>query len=152
MKTTEAILPETNYRDIAEKIAERSMRGWDLYLAKRQLITKTGEDTYIVPSCTGRGSYAVRYGSDLEECSCTDYGVHGGKLPCKHLVAVSLLYATRRRVRSTCEMCGISSHKKTLVGIRGDRRRGGPRWCLPHHPDSLARAMLREDAIQGALS
>jgi hypothetical protein len=37
-----------------------------------------------------------------------------------------------------CEVCGVSSHEKTLVGLRNDRRRNGPRFCLPHHPDSMA--------------
>jgi hypothetical protein len=37
-----------------------------------------------------------------------------------------------------CEVCGVSSHVKTLVGLKNDRRRNGPRFCLPHHPDSMA--------------
>jgi hypothetical protein len=36
-----------------------------------------------------------------------------------------------------CEVCGVSSYAKTLVGLRNDRRRNGPRFCLPHHPDSM---------------
>jgi hypothetical protein len=37
-----------------------------------------------------------------------------------------------------CEVCGVSSHEKSLVGLRNDRRKGGPRFCLPHHPESMA--------------
>jgi hypothetical protein len=37
-----------------------------------------------------------------------------------------------------CEVCGVSSHEKTLVGLKNDRRRSGPRFCLPHHPESMA--------------
>jgi hypothetical protein len=37
-----------------------------------------------------------------------------------------------------CEVCGVSSNEKTLVGLRNDRRRNGPRFCLAHHPDSMA--------------
>jgi hypothetical protein len=135
------IVTEPTHGDIAEMIAARSMRGWNLYLAKRQLITQTDEDTYTVPA-SGDGTYTVCYGGKVESCECTDYGVHNGAgypgLPCKHLVAVALIYARRRRVHSHCEVCGVSSHKKTLVGLRNDRRRGGPKYCLSHHPESMS--------------
>jgi hypothetical protein len=36
-----------------------------------------------------------------------------------------------------CEVCGVSSYEKTLVGIRNDRRKDGPRFCVPHHPESM---------------
>ena len=42
------------------------------------------------------------------------------------------------REASRCEVCGFSSHEKALVGLRNDRRRNGPRFCLTHHPDSMA--------------
>ncbi len=51
---------------------------------------------------------------------------------------------------SRCEVCGVSSHEKTLVGLRNDRRPNGPRFCLPHHPDSLA-GSVRSVALVGAL-
>jgi hypothetical protein len=37
----------------------------------------------------------------------------------------------------TCEVCGVPATAVTLVGLKNDRRREGPRYCLPHHPDSL---------------
>jgi hypothetical protein len=40
-----------------------------------------------------------------------------------------------------CEVCGVSSHERTLVGLRNDRRNDGPRFCLPHHPESMAGAV-----------
>ena len=43
------ILSDEDEKTIAKMIAERAERGWDLYQAKRQMITKTGEDTYGVP-------------------------------------------------------------------------------------------------------
>jgi hypothetical protein len=49
-----------------------------------------------------------------------------------------------------CEVCGVSSHEKTLVGLRNDRRRNGPRFCLSHHPDSLA-GSVQTFAFVGAL-
>jgi hypothetical protein len=150
------IVDQASKKDIAEMIASRAMRGWDLYLAKRQLIARTGVDTYTVPASTGRKTYTVHYGGDAEDCECTDYGAHRSELACKHLVAVALIFARRRRVCSRCEVCGVSSREKTLVGLRNDRRRGGPKYCLPHHPDSLggeidriAQSIEREAQIQG---
>jgi hypothetical protein len=110
------IVDQTSRKDIAKMIDSRAMRGWDLYLAKRQLITQTDEDAYTVPA-SGDGTYTVCYGGKVESCECTDYGVHNGAgypgLPCKHLVAVALIYARRRRGHSHCEVCGVSSHEKT---------------------------------------
>jgi hypothetical protein len=63
--------------------------------------------------------------------------VHGDTIACKHLTAVALIYA-RRRVHSRCEVCGVGSDEKTLLGIRNDRRRDGPRYCLPHNPESMS--------------
>jgi hypothetical protein len=49
-----------------------------------------------------------------------------------------------------CEVCGVSSHVKTLVGLKNDRRRNGPRFCLPHHPDSMA-GCVRSGSLVEAL-
>jgi hypothetical protein len=95
-----ASLTESTYPDIAEMIASRAERGMQLYLSKRQLIIRTGEEFYLVPG-SGRRSYKVRYGGPVESCDCTDFGVHRDELACKHLTAVALLYATRRRRPST---------------------------------------------------
>ena len=89
-------LPKAPEKNIAEMIAERSMRGRQLYLTKRSLITKINEDTYTVPSGAGKGSYTVRYGGEVERCECIDYQVHRGLISCKHLVAVGVGNAARR--------------------------------------------------------
>jgi SWIM zinc finger len=147
------IVKEDTKKNIAWRslIAERADRGWDLHLRRRQLIAKTGEDTYRVPSCSGRGTYEVRYGNQVESCTCTDFQVH--HLACKHLVAVALLYARRRRVHSKCEVCGVGSDEKSLLGLRNDHHKGGPRYCLPHHPESMSQTFLSvENVILDRLS
>jgi len=100
------------------EIASRAERGWDLHLTKRQLIIQTDETTYSVPGSSAGSearSYTVHYGDgDLEECTCTDFRV--SDLSCKHIVAVALIYARRRRARSRCEQCGVSSGEKALLG------------------------------------
>ena len=88
-------------RGIEREITARAQRGWDLHLAKRQLITRAGKDTYYVPGTAGQ-TYIVRYGDAVESCSCTDSQVHGDRVACKHLVAVALLYAARRRPACPC--------------------------------------------------
>ena len=89
--------PEPPKPVLPEEITTRAERGWDLHLTKRQVITKIGEDTYTVPA-SNRGTYRVHYGGDapeLEDCTCIDFQVHG--ISCKHLTAVALLFAARRR-------------------------------------------------------
>jgi hypothetical protein len=54
------------------------------------------------------------------------------------------------RESGRCEVCGVSSHEKALVGLRNDRRRDGERFCLPHHPDSMA-GSVRSVSFVGAL-
>ena len=90
------IVAQTTTKNIGEMIAERGEHGWDLYLAKRQLITKTNEDTYTGPASTGPRRYSVEYGGERESCDCGDYQAHRGELSCQHPVAVALLYARRR--------------------------------------------------------
>ena len=55
-----AKLAETNYSDIAEMIASKAARGWDLYLSRHRRIQRLGEDTYSVSSSSsgGKDSYS----------------------------------------------------------------------------------------------
>jgi hypothetical protein len=88
-------------RNIPEMIAARAKRGRDLVLSSRQLIVRNGPETYLIPSATTKESYRVRYGGEVEKCTCPDAQVHP-TVSCKHLVAVSLLYVARRNVT----LCG----------------------------------------------
>lgn len=54
------------------------------------------------------------------------------------------------RPEARCEVCGVSSHERTLVGLKNDRSKDGPRFCLPHHPDSLA-GSVQSTVFVGAL-
>jgi hypothetical protein len=93
--------PEPAKPVLPEEIATRAERGWDLHLTKRQLITKIGEGTYTVPASNG-GTHTVHYGGEAEDCECVDFYVHHGEIACKHLTAVALLFAARRRPRCSC--------------------------------------------------
>jgi hypothetical protein len=104
------IVQEPTEKTIATMIAERAERGRQFWLTSRQLMTKTGADTYEVPSCSTDERYTVQYGGALESCTCTDYGVHRGEIACKHLTAVGIMHAARRsgvrEIRLMAAACG----------------------------------------------
>ena len=76
----------------------RELRALELYRTCGHEIRKIGEDLYLVPSCTGRGSYTVDYGE--ESCNCPDFRHRGEN--CKHILAVGIHAAKRRRRVCAC--------------------------------------------------
>ena len=61
------VTTSVNHNEVAEQIQPRAERGHELLLRKKQLIEYvSGDDTYRVPSCNGRGSYTVRYGGEVD--------------------------------------------------------------------------------------
>ncbi len=71
----------------------REVRALALYRERGAEIVRTGPNTYEVPSCSGRGTYAVDY--ERETCDCPDARRHP-ELNCKHLLAVAVKRAKRR--------------------------------------------------------
>jgi hypothetical protein len=71
----------------------RALRALALYRERGAEIERTGPWTYLVPSCTGTGSWAVNY--RRETCDCPDALRHLG-LSCKHVYAVGIHRAKRR--------------------------------------------------------
>ncbi len=71
----------------------RETRALALYRERGAEIERTGPYTYLVPSCTGTGSWAVN--SRRETCDCPDALRHPD-LNCKHLLAVAVKRAKRR--------------------------------------------------------
>jgi hypothetical protein len=69
----------------------RAERALELFREHGADIERIGEDLYLIPSCSSRRFYKVRYGGKHEHCSCPDR-----RTPCKHLLAVGLAYAARR--------------------------------------------------------
>ena len=74
----------------------REIRALALYRERGDEIVRTGPWTYLVPSCTGTGSWAVNY--KRESCDCPDFE-HRGDL-CKHVYAVGIKRAKRRGGRA----------------------------------------------------
>lgn len=74
----------------------RELRALALYRERGEEIREIDTDLFEVPSCTGSGVYVVDY--EAETCSCLDHEHRPGR-PCKHILAVGILYAkTHRRV------------------------------------------------------
>jgi hypothetical protein len=81
--------------DNATVLDARALRALALYRERGGEIVRTGPFTYLVPSCTGTGSWAVNYRT--ERCDCPDATRHPD-LSCKHVFAVGILRAKRRGV------------------------------------------------------
>jgi hypothetical protein len=133
----------------------RAERALELYRARVEEISSLGEDNFEVPSCTGRGLYIVRYGGEVESCTCKDFEIRGEA--CKHLLAVGIAHARRRsgvKVVSTlavaagdpfkaasktaeCAGCGKRSAHGDVVEIGpelltfGIKVLEGERYCRP---------------------
>src|ERR671921_2398726 len=71
----------------------RELRALELHRTRGDEIRKVGENLYLVPSCTGQGSYTVDYNE--ESCGCPDY--RNRKDTCKHILAVGISLAKCRR-------------------------------------------------------
>ena len=110
----------------------RESRALALYRERGAEIVRTGPHTYLVPSCSGRGSYAVDY--EAESCDCPDARRHPG-LNCKHLLAVAVKRAKRRGAsarrlaalseRHDHELLDEAERCELLDEIRGLRRKLG---------------------------
>jgi hypothetical protein len=80
----------------------REERGLELYRTRGHEIRLAGEDLYLVPSgaSTGQGFYSVDYREE-ETCDCPDFLHHHEN--CKHILAVGVLAAKRRRRAHACD-------------------------------------------------
>ncbi len=73
----------------------RELRALELYRTRGHEIHRFGTGLYRVPSCSGGGYYTVDY---LDEtCTCPDF--RRRRENCKHILAVGVHVAKRRRPR-----------------------------------------------------
>ena len=83
----------------------REARGIALYEERGDEIQQLRVGLYSVPKCSRRGDYLVEYGAGVESCECKDFEFHGERYACKHLIAVAIFYAKRRKgVRLVAEV------------------------------------------------
>ena len=79
----------------------REARGLQLFEERGDEIQQLRLGLYSVPKCSGRGDNLVEYGAGVESCECKDFEFHGEEYPCKHLVAVAIFAAKRRKAVRT---------------------------------------------------
>jgi hypothetical protein len=124
--TVTTSVPEVPRLDTREK------RALELYRERGAEIVRTGPHTYLIPSCSGRGSYAVDYAT--ETCDCPDARRHPD-LNCKHVLAAAVKRAKRRGTsartlaaleeRYDHELLDSEERLELLDEIRGLRRAVG---------------------------
>ncbi len=117
----------------------RALRGLELHEARGSEIVRTGPFTYLVPSCSGGGTYAVDYAAGT--CDCRDFtmprrGREVGE-PCKHVYAVGIHRAKRR---------GAAARLPDHALIRLDARRNLER--LPSEHEAAARAIAGRTYVE----
>jgi hypothetical protein len=97
----------------------RELRALELYRTRGHEIHHAGEDLYLVPSCTGRGFYSVDYCE--ETCDCPDFLRR--RENCKHILAVGVHVAKRRRQRPhACSDGWVSMEVEVLDPDTGEER------------------------------
>ena len=115
----------------------RESRALALFRERGAEIVRTGPHTYLVPSCSGSGTYAVDY--EAESCDCPDFTMPRRSRevgePCKHVYAVGIHRAKRRGATARrlaaleekyChELMDEAERCELLDEIRGLRRRLG---------------------------
>ncbi len=79
-------------------------------------IERVERGVYLVPSSGGGDPYFVEYGGPEESCSCKDFEFHGHETPCKHLLALGILGAKKRR-EFKCDGCGAPTPRRELVEV-----------------------------------
>jgi hypothetical protein len=103
----------------APRPTSREERGLELHRTCGHEIRLAGEDLYLVPSCTGQGFYSVDYRE--ETCDCPDFTYR--RENCKHILAVGVHVAKRRRRRAhACNDGWVSMQVEVLDPDTGEGR------------------------------
>jgi hypothetical protein len=88
--------PTTSSATASRGYRARADRALALFEERGHLIRAVASDTYSVPSSGMLGKrYTVRYGGEVESCTCPDHSYHP-EVSCKHLLAVGIMHAARR--------------------------------------------------------
>ncbi len=97
----------------------REQRGLALYREHADAIRfDAAERVWLVPSASDGGTsvYEVTIGRKGESCECRDFGFHGDRQPCKHIVAATIARAKTGR----CDGCGERAWRRDLFEVGGD--------------------------------
>jgi hypothetical protein len=80
----------------------RELRALELYRTRGHEIREISTDVFEVPSCAGEGPYRVDYSE--ETCDCPDFAHR--RENCKHILAVGVRVAKRRKRCNPCACNG----------------------------------------------
>ena len=97
----------------------RLERGLELYREHAVAIRfDAAERVWLVPSASDGGTsvYEVTIGRKGESCECRDFGFHGDRQPCKHIVAATIARAKTGR----CDGCGGRFPRRDMYEVGDD--------------------------------
>jgi transposase len=103
--------------------SERQQRG--LVIAATSNITKRGNETWIVPSQSLNGKYAVTITTEGKECTCPDFELR--KQPCKHIYAVQYVLF-REQVTETKPDGTITTTTTEAAQVRVTYKQNWPQY------------------------
>ena len=124
MITTEFIAP-------APRPTTREQRGLELYREHADAIRfDATECVWLVPSQHDSTSvYEVSIGRKGESCECRDFGVHGDRQPCKHIICATIARAKTAACSGCCER---RPHRDLVEATEDDLSVfAGERYCRP---------------------
>jgi transposase len=101
----------------------RQQRG--LEIAAMSKITKRGNETWIVPSQSLNGKYAVTITAEGKQCTCPDFELR--QQPCKHVYAVQYVLF-RESVTETKPDGTVTTATKEAAGVRVTYSQNWPQY------------------------
>jgi transposase len=79
------------FQKISLKNKQKVLRAQEI-LQHPKTVKRTGPKTFMVRSQTGRGWYTIELINRQWQCNCPDFETHGKYEPCKHILALKLMY------------------------------------------------------------
>ena len=115
---------------VAQEVGGRAGKGLLLYEQYGHEIERVSAGIYMVPSSDGSKTYRVDYLNEF--CSCPDAEFHPEKT-CKHVYAVGVSLAKRRRRTFVCDGCQERTPKRNGYVVEEDNLTffEGQRLCKP---------------------
>lgn len=108
-----------------------------LLIAATSNIVRKGDETWLVPSQSSKGRYAVTGEGDTRECTCPDYELR--LMPCKHIMAVQLVLF--RETATETKADGTTT--TTVTERRGIKVTYAPQWSAYNAAQTSERELFR---------
>ncbi|MFI5397237.1 MAG: transposase [Candidatus Binatia bacterium] len=122
----------------------RQQRG--LEIAAMSKITKRGNETWIVPSQSLNGKYAVTVSEEGRQCTCPDFELR--QQPCKHVFAVEYVIK-RESVTETKPDGTVSTTTTETTGVRVTYSQNWPAYNAAQTTEKDEFCRLLKDLVAG---